>query len=172
MPDEMHQEVEETMSTSDQAAETSGTNNSETPVPSNPVFNWMQAIEGYRATNPLQQIMTKEQEKKEPVGDLMHGGWRFEGKEKPVTPRICTKCQWERRNEQQEIPDRSGWCQSCLEGKTLGHEPEGGRPAAVSSAYDAEAQAAAHNAAFFGQNGTYGQRRIREEARPPRIPSR
>ena len=55
-------------------------------------------------------------DKVEPL-DNMQGGWKAEGKERPETPRICTRCQWELVNEQQEEPDKSQWCDACLEGK-------------------------------------------------------
>lgn len=97
---------------------------------------------------PLTQTTSKKEPvKEEPMSDML-GGWRFEGKEKPETPKICTRCQWERKNDQMSEPDKSMWCESCLEGKPgVGHEPDKGyRPPAVSASQDA----ATLNQTFFG----------------------
>lgn len=47
----------------------------------------------------------------------MQGGWRFEGKEKPVDPKICPKCQGLRKLETEEEQDKSNWCEPCQQGK-------------------------------------------------------
>lgn len=87
------------------------------PQPFN-LGNWMMA---YQAS----QIEKANEPKVEIVEEKYEGGWKAEGKEKPVTPRVCTRCQWYRKNEQQEEPDKENWCDSCLEGKPgIGHEPD------------------------------------------------
>lgn len=104
------------------------TNNSSDPNGSTQaVFNWMQAYQAAaQAGTPhsVKPVVKKEN----PVVDEMQGGWRKEGKEKPETPKTCTKCQWDQRNSQQKAPDKKGWCGACLNNEVLGHEPAGGRP--------------------------------------------
>lgn len=115
------------------------------PVNNNPSFqwaNWMAAAyEAAQRMNPT----TVEPSKDGPV-DNMCGGWRYEGKEKPVTPIICTRCQWTQRTAEGQEPDKSTWCESCLEGKILGHGPAGPKKPYVSPGEDVKN----YNNAFFG----------------------
>lgn len=112
--------------------------------------NWMAAY-SQRTETPREERSTvpfiSPFKKEEPKIDPMKGGWRFEGKEKPETPRICPKCQWTRRNETSKEPDKTDWCDSCVEGiTTLGHDPDKGyRPPTVSKDHDA----ATLNQSFF-----------------------
>lgn len=108
---------------------------------------WMAAYQA-QATS-AQGTPTPVQPKKEEnvVEDTMMGGWRYEGKEKPVTPRVCTKCQWEKRNEQMEEPHRDNWCEACLNGSSgPGHEPEKHKPGVINKVNDVHNM----NKAFFG----------------------
>lgn len=123
--------------------------------PSTPATPFQGYLAGWMAANqpgtprtspPLTQPKVQVKKEEAPV-DTMEGGWRFEGKEKPVTPVVCTRCQWEQRNEQMSEPDKSSWCESCLEGKPgPGHMPTGVRPPVVSRAQDI----ANLNQTFFG----------------------
>lgn len=70
------------------------------------------------------------------------GGWQFEGKERPVTPVICVRCQG---SEEQE-PDKDYWCEPCLLGDFLGHVPEGYKKPVTSKLDDVKD----YNKAFFG----------------------
>ncbi len=79
--------------------------------------------------------------KNEPVEEPMQGGWKFEGKEKPGIIRICPRCQGNKRDP--EDLEKSNWCESCQEGKLLGHPPKKSEPARK----DKEVF---NNTAFFG----------------------
>lgn len=137
---------------------------SPTPTPQWTMANWMQAYQAAqvaaaqaaanRTTETTASIPTPPTAttpppvsivppKNEPPSDTMMGGWRYEGKQKPVTPRTCTKCQWVKRNEQMEEPAREGWCSACLRGEVLGTEPEGYKAPVEKPEGDL-------NAAFFG----------------------
>lgn len=91
------------------------------PQPFN-LGNWMMA---YQAS----QIQKTNEPKVELVEEKYEGGWRAEGKEKPVTPLVCPRCQWVRTNPQQSEPDTEGWCDPCLAGQPgPGSIPEGYKP--------------------------------------------
>lgn len=115
------------------------------PANVDPTFqwaNWMAAAhEAAQRRQPV-PIVSKE----EPV-DKMQGGWQAEGKEKPVSPRICTRCQWIRRTEEGQEPDKSSWCDSCLEGKpSPGSVPPGPKKPYAAPMEDVKN----YNKAFFG----------------------
>lgn len=112
-------------------------------TPSSPWANWMAAAHeaAQRMTPPTITTTTEE-----PV-TTMEGGWLFEGKEKPVSPIICTRCQWVRRTTDGEEPDRGTWCESCLAGLPgPGHAPVGPKKPYVSKSDDV----ADYNRTFFG----------------------
>lgn len=81
------------------------------------LHGWLAAYQAAQRGVPIPTLPTVPVKKEEPVPDTMEGGWRFEGKEKPETPVICTKCQWSRRTEDSVEPDRGSWCESCIAGK-------------------------------------------------------
>lgn len=82
------------------------------------LHGWMAAYhEAQRRGTPLPTSPSPViAEKVEPL-DKMQGGWQAEGKERPETPKICTRCQWVRRAGITEEPDKSSWCEACIEGK-------------------------------------------------------
>ena len=94
-----------------------------TPAPVPWTQQWINAAQAYQDS---QVRLASEQQttKVEAVEEKYEGGWRCEGKEKPVTPLVCSRCQWIRRNEQSQEPDNKDWCDYCLKGEILGHEPD------------------------------------------------
>lgn len=108
------------------------------PGTSDHVRAWMEAYMQAQANKPIQQ----EEEKEKP---LMEGGWQFEGKEKPTTPRICARCQWIPRTDGHNEPDREDWCEGCLISPGIGHTPPNWKPLDMD-----KVDARALNKSFFG----------------------
>lgn len=93
------------------------------------LHGWMSSYQAaQRSTSPVPVVVQPPKEEltsEVRVEDKMMGGWKFEGKEKPVTPRICPKCQWQRSNPQQSEPDSSDWCENCIQGQpSPGSDPD------------------------------------------------
>ena len=117
-----------------------------TPEQWNLQGGWLAAYQaaarrGSVPANATPLVQTSTPPKEEPMEDPMQGGWKHEGKEKPVTIRICTKCQGPKQYPPEEA-DKSTWCEDCLEGKLLGHAPT--KNSAPRDKYDNK------NAVFFG----------------------
>lgn len=67
--------------------------------------------------------------------DVVTGGWRYEGKEKPAIIRICTRCQGPpfiqgNSNEKSLPEDKRDWCQDCKEGKPVPGQHPASHPGA------------------------------------------
>lgn len=91
--------------------------------------NWMSAYQAAQQQNARAnpnsvRIEAQVPKKEEVVEEKYEGGWKSEGKERPVTPLVCPRCQWNRKNARLMEPDENLWCESCLNGEVLGHEPD------------------------------------------------
>lgn len=103
--------------------------------------NWMAA---YQASQ-IQKTIDNKEPKAEVVEEKYEGGWRAEGKEKPVTPKVCPRCQWIKKNEQTKEPGDEEWCEPCLNGEKLGTLPKG-----LHEPMFPKADASNLNKSFFG----------------------
>lgn len=94
--------------------------------------NWMTAYQAAQQQNASAsrvnansvRIEAQVQKKEEAVEEKFEGGWKSEGKERPVTPLVCPRCQWNRKNARLMEPDQELWCEPCINGKILGHDPD------------------------------------------------